>query len=101
MGHDVVLREVIGSELRRSRQVQERTLREVASAARVSLGYLSEVERGHKEASSELLSSICAALDISLSSLLRTVSEVVAAHETVSAVTVLPRRDERSVSSAA
>ena len=43
-----------------------RTLREVSAAARVSLGYLSEVERGRKEASSELLAAICEALDISL-----------------------------------
>ena len=52
-----------------------RTLREVSSAARVSLGYLSEVERGQKEASSELLASICAALDVPLSVVLRGVSD--------------------------
>jgi transcriptional regulator with XRE-family HTH domain len=45
---------------------QRRTLREVSATARVSLGYLSEVERGRKEASSELLSAICAALDVPL-----------------------------------
>ena len=66
----IVLREVIGSELRRRRQDQGRTLREVSSAASVSLGYLSEVERGQKEASSELLASICAALDAPLSTVL-------------------------------
>ena len=60
----IVLRRVIGDELRRRRQDQGRTLREVSSAARVSLGYLSEVERGQKEASSELLASICTALDV-------------------------------------
>jgi transcriptional regulator with XRE-family HTH domain len=59
----VVLREVIGDVLRRARTSQGRTLREVSDSARVSLGYLSEVERGRKEASSELLSAICAALD--------------------------------------
>ena len=53
-----VLREVIGDVLRRARIDQGRTLREVSDAARVSLGYLSEVERGRKEASSELLSAI-------------------------------------------
>ena len=58
----IVMREVIGEELRRRRQDQGRTLREVSGAAAVSLGYLSEVERGHKEASSELLAAICEAL---------------------------------------
>lgn len=70
----IVMREVIGEELRRRRQDQGRTLREVSGAAAVSLGYLSEVERGHKEASSELLAAICEALDISLSELLAAVS---------------------------
>ena len=53
-----LLREVIGDVLRRARTDQGRTLREVSDSARVSLGYLSEVERGRKEASSELLSAI-------------------------------------------
>lgn len=70
----IVMREVIGDELRRRRQDQGRTLREVSGAAAVSLGYLSEVERGHKEASSELLAAICDALDVSLSELLASVS---------------------------
>jgi transcriptional regulator with XRE-family HTH domain len=70
----IVMREVIGEELRRRRQDQGRTLREVSGAAAVSLGYLSEVERGHKEASSELLAAICDALDVSLSELLASVS---------------------------
>lgn len=70
----IVMREVIGEELRRRRQDQGRTLREVSGAAAVSLGYLSEVERGHKEASSELLAAICDALDLSLSELLAAVS---------------------------
>ncbi len=62
----VLLREVIGDVLRRARTSQGRTLREVSDSARVSLGYLSEVERGRKEASSELLSAICTALDVPL-----------------------------------
>ena len=62
-----LLREVIGDVLRRARTDQGRTLREVSDTARVSLGYLSEVERGRKEASSELLSAICGALDVPLS----------------------------------
>ena len=61
-----LLRTHIGSALRQARISQGRTLRDVAKGARVSLGYLSEVERGQKEASSELLNSICQALDLSL-----------------------------------
>ncbi|GGB97485.1 helix-turn-helix domain-containing protein [Cellulomonas carbonis] len=77
----VVLRREIGDVLRDARQRQGRTLREVSSAARVSLGYLSEVERGQKEASSELLASICDALDVSMSVVLREVSDRVAVAE--------------------
>jgi hypothetical protein len=69
-----LLREVIGERLRRTRTSQRRTLREVSRVARVSLGYLSEVERGRKEASSELLGSICDALDLPLDELLRLVA---------------------------
>lgn len=65
-----LLREVIGDVLRRARTEQGRTLREVSDSARVSLGYLSEVERGRKEASSELLNAICGALDFPLSRVL-------------------------------
>lgn len=70
-----LLRRVIGETLRGQRLSQQRTLREVSSAAKVSLGYLSEVERGQKEASSELLSAICDALDVELSQLLREASD--------------------------
>ena len=70
-----VLRTLLGEALRTTRLSQERTLREVSSAAQVSLGYLSEVERGQKEASSELLASICRALGVRLSDVLREVSE--------------------------
>src|SRR6218665_266277 len=77
----VVLRREIGDVLRDARQRQGRTLREVSSAARVSLGYLSEVERGQKEASSELLNSICEALDVPMSLVLREVSDRVAVAE--------------------
>ena len=66
----VLLREAIGERLRRTRTFQHRTLREVSREARVSLGYLSEVERGRKEASSELLASICGALELPLDELL-------------------------------
>jgi transcriptional regulator with XRE-family HTH domain len=70
-----LLREVLGDVLRRARTKQGRTLRQVSDSARVSLGYLSEVERGRKEASSELLSAICDALDVPLSQLLIDASE--------------------------
>jgi transcriptional regulator with XRE-family HTH domain len=78
----VLLRQEIGDVLRHARRRQGRTLREVSSVARVSLGYLSEVERGQKEASSELLASICGALEVPLSSVLHEVSQRVAAAET-------------------
>ena len=71
----ILLRRLLGDVLRRQRQRQGRTLREVSSTARVSLGYLSEVERGQKEASSELLSAICDALDVRMSELMREVSD--------------------------
>jgi transcriptional regulator with XRE-family HTH domain len=71
----VLLRQLLGEALRHARLRQQRTLREVSAAARVSLGYLSEVERGQKEASSELLSSICDALDVRLADVLREVSD--------------------------
>ena len=66
----VLVRGLLGDVLRRKRLRQGRTLREVSDAARVSLGYLSEVERGRKEASSELLSAICGALEVPLSRVL-------------------------------
>jgi transcriptional regulator with XRE-family HTH domain len=71
----VLLRHLLGDALRRLRLRQGRTLREVSAAARVSLGYLSEVERGQKEASSELLAAICGALETPLSQIFREVSD--------------------------
>src|SRR5918995_488537 len=69
-----LLRTQLGNSLRSHRLRQRRTLRDVSGVARVSLGYLSEVERGQKEASSELLASICDALDVELADLLAEVS---------------------------
>ncbi len=77
----LLLREVIGDVLRRARTTQGRTLREVSDSARVSLGYLSEVERGRKEASSELLSAICSALEVPLSRVLSDAGERMARQE--------------------
>jgi transcriptional regulator with XRE-family HTH domain len=76
-----LLREVIGDVLRRARTSQGRTLREVSDTARVSLGYLSEVERGRKEASSELLIAICRALDVPLSEVLTDAGRLVEVDE--------------------
>jgi transcriptional regulator with XRE-family HTH domain len=76
-----LLREVVGDVLRRARTSQGRTLREVSDSARVSLGYLSEVERGRKEASSELLAAICGALDVPLSRVLSDAGERMAHRE--------------------
>jgi transcriptional regulator with XRE-family HTH domain len=76
-----VLRQVVGETLRGLRLRQRRTLREVSSSARVSLGYLSEVERGQKEPSSELLAAICRALDVELSELFREVTDTLRREE--------------------
>lgn len=97
----VLVRRLIGDVLRRRRIAQGRTLREVSAAARMSLGYLSEVERGRKEASSELLAAICDALDLPMSAVLREVSDEMSRVEAaaVSALTELrasrraPERD--------
>ena len=82
-----LLREVIGDVLRRARVEQGRTLREVSDSARVSLGYLSEVgvERGRKEPSSELLGSICGALDVPLSKVLTEAADEMAHEESIAA----------------
>jgi transcriptional regulator with XRE-family HTH domain len=85
-----LVREVIGDVLRRVRTSQGRTLREVSDSARVSLGYLSEVERGRKEPSSELLNAICDALEVPLSKVLIGAGEQMAREE----------RDARTVPSA-
>ncbi len=90
----ILLRSLLGDVLRDRRRDQGRTLREVSSAARVSLGYLSEVERGQKEASSELLGSICGALDVPLSQVLREVSDNLALVET--APVPLPELGQRA-----
>ena len=71
----LLMRELLGESLRELRNADQRTLREVSSSARVSLGYLSEIERGQKEPSSELLNAICGALGVPLSYVLRRVSD--------------------------
>ncbi|MGC3993580.1 MAG: helix-turn-helix transcriptional regulator [Propionicimonas sp.] len=84
----LLMREVLGESLRELRTSSSLTLREVSGRARVSLGYLSEVERGQKEASSELLNAICTALDVPLSQVLRQVSDKLDGHAGVTALPV-------------
>jgi transcriptional regulator with XRE-family HTH domain len=82
----VLFRRLLGEVLRSRRMEQGRTLRQLCGEARVSLGYMSEIERGQKEASSELLAAICAALDVPLSEILSEVSDAVALEETAMAL---------------
>ena len=79
----VLFRRLLGDVLRAQRMRRGMTLREVSAEARVSLGYISEIERGQKEASSELLASLCSALDLPLSTVLREVSDLVALEESL------------------
>jgi len=86
----MLFRRLLGDVLRARRIQQGMTLREVSAEARVSLGYISEIERGQKEASSELLASLCAALDLPLSAVLRDVSDLVAVEEAASGLRRIP-----------
>jgi transcriptional regulator with XRE-family HTH domain len=78
----VLFRRLLGEVLRARRLDQGRSLRDLCAEAAVSLGYMSEIERGQKEAASELLASICAALDAPLSEILSEVADAVALEET-------------------
>lgn len=86
----IVFRQELGDVLRDARQAQGRTLRQVSSDARVSLGYLSEIERGQKEASSELLASVTEALGLPMSFVLREVSDRIAVAEGVAIPDTVP-----------
>jgi transcriptional regulator with XRE-family HTH domain len=86
----ILFRQELGDVLRDARRTQGRTLRQVSSDARVSLGYLSEIERGQKEASSELLASVTEALGMPLSYVLREVSDRIAVAEGVSIPDTVP-----------
>jgi transcriptional regulator with XRE-family HTH domain len=77
----ILVRQEIGDVLRGFRQQRGQTLRQVASKASVALGYLSEVERGQKEASSEILASVAEALDVPISTIYRTVGDRIAVLE--------------------
>ncbi len=108
----MLFRRFLGDVLRERRQDQGLTLRQLSQEARVSLGYISEIERGQKEASSELLASLCGALDLPLSEVLRDVSDAVAVEEAVTltkptpvplpvGATITMRRPDDVVASAA
>lgn len=97
----ILLRHELGEVLRERRRDQSRTLRDVASSASVSLGYLSEIERGVKEASSELLAAVCDALDVPMSVVLDDVSRRVAHVESLTAPVSLPVGDRSVVSASA
>jgi transcriptional regulator with XRE-family HTH domain len=86
----VLFRRILGDVLRAQRMRRGMTLREVSAEARVSLGYISEIERGQKEASSELLASLCSALDVALSEVLRDVSDEVAVQERALEIAATP-----------
>ncbi len=101
----MLLRRSLGEVLRARRMRQGLTLRELSAEARVSLGYISELERGRKEASSELLASLCGALDVPLSEVLREVSDAVAVEEAAAGIAIvttpLPVGSTQVVASAA
>jgi transcriptional regulator with XRE-family HTH domain len=84
----VLFRRLLGDVLRSARMQRGMTLRELSADARVSLGYISEIERGQKEASSELLASLCQAMDLPLSDVLRDVADAVALEEAALQVSI-------------
>lgn len=86
----VLVRQEIGDVLRDFRLQKGRTLRQVAGRASVALGYLSEVERGQKEASSEILASVADALDVPISRIMREVSDRLAILEGVTIPDTVP-----------
>lgn len=82
------MRQFIGEVLRARRLAQGLTLRDVSEKARVSLGYISEVERGQKEPSSELLAALAGALEVPLSKVLLDVSALLAIEEATSLASI-------------
>lgn len=100
-GEMVLMRRELGDVLRERRLAQGLTLRGLSARAAVSPGYLSEIERGTKEASSELLASVCSALDAPLSEVLATLSQRVAVVESLTAPVALPVSTMAQVSASA
>lgn len=82
------MRQLVGEVLRERRRAQDLTLRDLSAKARVSLSYISEIERGHKEPSSELLSALADALEIPLSQVLLQVSSLLELDEAAELATV-------------
>ncbi len=87
----LLLREAIGETIRDLRMRRHRTLRQVSADAKVSLGYLSEIERGQKEASSEVLSWIAEALGLSVGDLMLEVAERLLAYESDAVISLRHR----------
>lgn len=85
----ILLRQEVGDVLRDLRLQKGRTLRQVAGRASVALGYLSEVERGQKEASSEILSAVADALDVPISAIMREVSDRLSVLEGLPTITAV------------
>ncbi|MCI0157810.1 helix-turn-helix transcriptional regulator [Leifsonia shinshuensis] len=85
----MLMRHAIGSVLRRLRTERGATLRELSESSRISVPYLSEIERGRKEASSEILAALCRVLDVTERELL---SQVVAEFARVEVLSLLPER---------
>lgn len=86
----LLVRREIGDVLRELRQSKGHTLRQVAGRAKVALGYLSEIERGQKEASSEILFAVAEALNVPISQIMREVSDRLAAVEQVQIPDTVP-----------
>lgn len=91
-----LLRRLVGGILRERREAQGRTLRDVARDARVSVAYLSEIERGRKEASSEVLVAVCRALGMGMVDLLGEAYGVLAPRATVVDLTARPGREPQA-----
>ena len=96
----VLFRRLLGEVLRSQRMRQGRTLRQVSADARVSLGYISEIERGHKEPSSELLAALAGALDVPLSKVLVDVSALLEVEEATELASVSSIAPDVSMSAA-
>ena len=77
----MLFREVLGAQLRVQRAEQGLTLRQLSARSNVALGYLSEIERGIKEPSSELIAAICRALDVPASKVVGHCAEALAVEE--------------------
>lgn len=92
MAREPLLRRLVGAILRAHREAQRRTLRDVAADARVSVAYLSEIERGRKEASSEVLVAVCGALGMGLADLLAEAHRTLVGHAQVVDLTGAPGR---------